>query len=133
MALKTPQDASLNLRRDATPYVKQRIALRTLTTDGSGVSVNFANTFRAWDGSAAAVIDLSGVVLRELRIANPDPSGTILYSLDGVTDGTNLIYQIIPSLNAVVLSGFDTSISLVLKDGTASGVVATLQAVFDAL
>jgi hypothetical protein len=103
------------------------ICLAAITTDGTGVALDWSDDFR----NTAGVVDLTNKYLRMLVINNAANSAAIRVQLDGITDGTNPRYITIPAGGGREFPGFSTGVAIVLEEGGTTAGVVTLEAYVD--
>ena len=124
MATTTVNPAQARNQIDVINAVTGMISLAAITTDGTGVAVNWATSFRNTGG----VNDLTGKFLRMLVINNSANAGAVRVQLDGLTDGTNPRYITIPGGGGREFPGFSTGITITIEQGDTTAGVVTLEA-----
>jgi type 1 fimbria pilin len=109
---------------DVLNVVDGMVSLAAITTDGTGVAVDFSTDFRNTDG----VVDLTGKFLRLLVVNNAANADSVRMQINGITDGTNPRYITIPGGGGREFPGFSTGVAIVLEEGATTAGVVTLEA-----
>lgn len=108
---------------EVVPLVSGLVATAQITTDGTGVAVNWATSFRAKGGITPV---LTGKFLRLLVINNSANADAVTVQMD-----TTGHYITIPGRAAREFPGFDTGIAITLKQGDTTAGVVTLEAYYE--